>query len=168
MRDEVFRAEVKSVLEAAKGNVRAQLAFVRALVENCVLVDADSVVGIFDVRVVERVEDRPVDEDCHKYLFGSSITGEEVLQDLRGCGTPLSRPEAGALIYYSGADGCANHVAFATDDKSAISKWGPDSHVYKHPIVVVPTSYGENISIYRIPENWRIRILPQERILAAS
>lgn len=123
----------------------------RAILATAWRTSPDTVDGIAGVRVVTPHWERPDDEDCTGYVFGSSFEGAlltyEVMDTWKASGTPIP----GAIAVYS-LGKQPMHVGLVQENGNVISKWKTDvfesGHVYEHLPLAVPRDYGDTVIFY--------------------
>lgn len=99
------------------------------------------------VTILEDRKRSSPNEDCISYAF--PLRGINVATDLEGAimnAQPLSAENAkpGDYVLYFTEDGNWTHIGVLRQRGEVESKWG-NSHVFKHPIELVPASYGNVI-----------------------
>lgn len=102
------------------------------------------------IKIVEKVEDRPLDEACSEYVFGEEhargITPKVISTWER------TIPIEGAIAVYFDKGNRVQHVGRVAEDGDIVSKWGEGGHVFKHKPALVPTSYGVRVEYFRKPQ----------------
>ena len=129
----------------------------RYFLQLMLLIDPDSVDGLFDIKIIERNQNRPPSEDCFTYLVGRGVDVQGFHDEMFATHTLSEEPVPGAYALYLRDEANvlkAAHIGRVTDDLTVISKWGLSGHVYKHLPALVPISYGSRIAYY-VPQKTR-------------
>ncbi len=111
--------------------------------------DPNAIDGFLNVKIVQRCENELQGLDCHGFLFGAGTDEdtERILTNLFRNYSMSSEPVANAFALYINDEITKPlHIGKVTEDKTVISKWGINGHVYEHPPLLVPLSYGWNIA----------------------
>ena len=82
---------------------------------------------------------------CTSYVFGKRkyvdwVRDNENYKHPEGY-SEIGKPEKGDIVFYF-HDGAPKHVGIYDGDNMVRSKFG-EGHVYRHPIALIPTFYGE-------------------------
>jgi len=107
--------------------------------------------GEFTRRIPEPislVEPPSPDVSCEQYALGTN----GFRHSIAAIYPKLDSLKEGDIVLYWEEDRGTVHVGRMHEDGSVISKWGNGGPVLKHPIDMVPTSYGEWVFFRRIPE----------------
>lgn len=88
------------------------------------------------------------DVSCEQY----AISTDGFRHSIAALYPKLGSLEAGDLALYYDEERGTVHVGRIQEDGSVVSKWGNCGPVLKHPIDMVPSSYGSWIFFRRIPE----------------
>jgi hypothetical protein len=59
-------------------------------------------------------------------------------------------PRAGDYVLYYAGKPLASHIGILREDFKVVSRWG-QGHVYEHPRLLLPASYGNKLRIVREP-----------------
>lgn len=149
--------EVKNLLKIAlseTGDPLLKLKMARIALQIIPGVDSDALEGMFEIKIVERVDARPEREDCFQYLFGYETDDKEAQRTFDEIVTTYAvtgEPVPGSFALYFDEDMNQTHIGKVTERKTVISKWGADGHVYEHLPFLVPYSYGPHVIYFSEP-----------------
>lgn len=98
----------------------------------------DEIARIPSITLVAPASSRPQGENCFAYL--ATQTGLSIASIIEGRGQ-RSPGSGGDLAHYHW-QGTLTHVGYVEHNGLVVSKWGSDGHVFEHPPLLVPPSYG--------------------------
>jgi len=88
------------------------------------------------------------DVSCEQYAIGTN----GLRHSIAALYPKLDSLKVGDIALYWDEDRGTVHVGRIQEDGSVESKWGNGGPVLKHPIDMVPSSYGSHVFFRRIPE----------------
>ncbi len=124
----------------------------RGVLQFTAYLNPDDVDGLYDIRIVERNEQRPAGEACTDYIIGHGVDAQAFHDDMLANFTETEKPTPGAYALYTQFGLIPKHIGRVTDNGTVISKWGQGGHVYEHKPLMVPLSYGDTITYYSSPK----------------
>lgn len=139
----------ETIIAGLKKDPVTTISFIRVSLQELFTVNPDLVTQ-FGIRIVERFENRPEDEDCFRYLFPGQDC-QQVTDRLLDEYTQISGPKPGAIILYAADLVYPKHVGKVTKNGyTVISKWG-QGHVLEHHPLWVPKMYGDHLYFFEEP-----------------
>lgn len=82
--------------------------------------------------------------DCEYYVFGE----KNVLGRFARSSPVILKPEPQDVVVYADGDRI-KHVGVLTEEYKVVSKWGMWGPVMRHPLELVPESYGDGVCFRR-------------------
>ena len=95
------------------------------------------------------IEPPTPDKDCEEYALGTV----GIRNYLPYLFQEIDKPQEGDIVLYKNPGEGIVHIGRYQKDGSVISKWNTDGPVLKHPLDLVPLSYGTTVIFQRIPES---------------
>lgn len=120
----------------------------RGVLQFTVYFNPDDVDGLYDIRIVEKNEQRPIDEACTDYTIGHEVDAQAFYDDMLANFKKTEKPIPGAYALYTQFGIIPKHIGRVTKRGTVISKWGPGGHIYEHKPLMVPLSYGNTVTYY--------------------
>lgn len=111
--------------------------------------NANAIAEIEGITIIVRRQNFPDETDCFSYAleipFSPKLISEakKVIQL-----PPIENPNKGDYVLYQTEEDNAKHIGLLQIDHTVISKWDK-LHVYRHPIMYVPTSFGNKIKFVK-------------------
>jgi hypothetical protein len=99
-------------------------------------------------RPIKVVEPPFPDVGCEQYVIGTN----GFRHSIAAIYPKLDSLRAGDIALYWDEDRGTVHVGRIQEDGSVVSKWGDGGPVLRHPVAMVPSSYGSWVFFRRIPE----------------
>lgn len=111
----------------------------------------ESVDGVAGVKTVIPYWERPENEDCAGFVFGSEVDGKEATLHIMESWVRTDIPIPDAIAVYT-SDGYPTHVGIVQPNGNVLSKWTTNlfesGHIYEHLPLSVPSDYGETVLFY--------------------
>ena len=88
------------------------------------------------------------EKSCESYALGNNGKLKDEIFD-HFCRVNEGKEKEGDIVVYTDHFGDVQHVGIYEKDGMVISKWGETGPVLKHPVGLVPKSYGEIVFFLR-------------------
>lgn len=149
--------------------IQIQRKLIRDLIEDDKFDEIGRLPGFSVVRQRNTFEGRPV--NCVVYTFGIHKYGDREVIDSEGFAEEIARrfikespqvpvAQTGDIVVYGDERKPLKHIGKAVDEKTVESKFGFYSPVFRHPVEMVSSAYGDKIKIHRPSESTQ-KLLPR-------
>jgi len=133
-------------------NPEGKIKLIRGFLQLSIMIDPDSIEGFLGIRIVEKKGDGTNQQDCFTYLFGPDADAQQITDSMVSTHEISQEPVPGSYVLYLNHDLNPKHIGNVTSKRTVISKWGLNGHVYEHPPILIPLSYGSHIAYFTPPK----------------